>query len=250
MTYDLTAYKGKEAKLFFRMDGEEAERHGAVCSIGFNMERGGDMQRFGRRRHMETPAFKADVNRIIRYLRGNGMETSPLRSHQDFLAFCRVYGGEALKGDGVNVPFAFGLKILSEGYSYYLRVHPDIGKIKIHAYDNRYLLPELAGKHELPRKCFSTLPTSGKRILIWRGQSGYDSFDGGVENRAAVRVEVDRDNARWGVTRAQEEAMLAGSMFGWDTPAAKAWRYNEDGRLKDEYNERSNKRKTRDDGAR
>jgi hypothetical protein len=31
------------------------------------------------------------------------------------------------------------------------------------------------------------------------------------------------------VTRAQEEAMLCGSLFGWDTPAAKPWNYDMDG---------------------
>jgi hypothetical protein len=37
-------------------------------------------------------------------------------------------------------------------------------------------------------------------------------------------------NALLGVTRAQEEAMLAGSIYGWDTPAAKPWNYDQYGK--------------------
>lgn len=40
---------------------------------------------------------------------------------------------------------------------------------------------------------------------------------------------VDAENARLGVTPAQREAMLAGSMFGWDTPAANPDMYDAEG---------------------
>ena len=231
MVYNLTNYEGNEARLFFSMDGEEAERHGAVCNTAIDMEQEGceNMQRFYRRRYMETPEYKADLKRVVSYLRGNDMETPPLRSYQDFLAFCRVYGGQPLKGDGVNVPIAFGVKIQTDSHTYYLRVHPNIGKVNIHAYDSRYLLPELAGKHDTPNGCYSLLPSTGEIILIRRGEKGYTPIAYQTGDREENRVFVDAHNSENRVTRGQEEAMLAGSLFGWNTPAAKPWNYDPNG---------------------
>ena len=43
------------------------------------------------------------------------------------------------------------------------------------------------------------------------------------------REVADIANAAVGITRAQEAAMLAGSMFGWQTPAADPKNYDEQG---------------------
>jgi hypothetical protein len=99
-------------------------------------------------------------------------------------------------------------------------------------YDNRYLLPELAGQHELPAQCYSMKPHQGTRILIQRGEGGYTPIEDKVMLYTELREKIDGQNAELGVTRAQEEAMLAGSMFGWDTPGAKPWKYNQDGTLR------------------
>jgi hypothetical protein len=231
MVYDLTKCEGNEVKLFFNMGGEGAERHGSVCNFWCNMKRGSSnrIKQFGRQQHMETPAFMADVKHIISYLSGNDMESPPLRSPQDFTAFCRVYGGFAMENYDVDAPSTFGLKIISDGYSYYLRCHPDTGLFYIYAYDNRYLLPELAGKHDSVKACYSILPSTGEIIFIRRGEQGYipSSYQGGT--RELSRFFVDRENLSMGISRAQEEALLAGSIFGWNTPAAKPWNYNQDG---------------------
>ena len=50
---------------------------------------------------------------------------------------------------------------------------------------------------------------------------------GREENRALV-LEA---NEKLGVSRAQAEAMLAGSMFGWQTQAADPCSYDEQGRM-------------------
>ena len=50
---------------------------------------------------------------------------------------------------------------------------------------------------------------------------------GREENRAFVL----ETNEKLGVSRAQAEAMLAGSMFGWQTQAADPCSYDEQGRI-------------------
>ena len=231
MVYNLTKCEGNEIKLFFNMGGEGAERHGSVCNYWCNMEHGNSnrIKQFGRRLHMETPTFMADVKHIISYLSGNSMETPPLRSPQDFKAFCRVYGKEAMDGYNMEAPSTFGLKIISDGYSYYLRCHPDTSLFYIYVYDNHYLLPELTGQHKLPDTCYSVLPSSGALIMLIRGESGYIECKDSQIGREANRLFADTANKLNGVTRAQEEAMQAGSLFGWAVPAAKPWNYDRDG---------------------
>ena len=72
----------------------------------------------------------------------------------------------------------------------------------------------------LPELCFSTLPSTGALICIKRGLSGYYPSDWNTPDRAQNRQIADEQNQRLGVTPAQEEAMLCGSMHGWTVPGA------------------------------
>ena len=81
----------------------------------------------------------------------------------------------------------------------------------------------------LPRECLSTLPSTGEVIKIDRYQKGYTPRSvqkTPEENRNLV----DLYNSNHCISKAQEAAMLAGSMFGWDTPAAKPKNYDESGK--------------------
>lgn len=86
----------------------------------------------------------------------------------------------------------------------------------------------------LPERCYAILPGRPKMIEIRRGHPGYwpctlvaanvrdeagqaVEFVGTPEELAAIR---DEFNDLLGVTPAQREAMLIGSMFGYDVPGA------------------------------
>jgi len=85
-------------------------------------------------------------------------------------------------------------------------------------------------RKSLPDQCFSFLESTGEIILIDKGERGYTPTGKFAEN-TSPREGVDALNKAKGITRAQEAAMVAGSMFGWDKPTADPARYGEDGSL-------------------
>ncbi len=80
---------------------------------------------------------------------------------------------------------------------------------------------------KLPEKCFTILESTGEMIVIKRGEKGY--YPQNLENAPWGAENKDSLNERMGVTKAQEKAMQAGSMFGWDIPAADPDNYDEEG---------------------
>lgn len=85
-------------------------------------------------------------------------------------------------------------------------------------------------RSSLPAQCFSVLPSSGELILLTRGEQGYTTcYDFSSADSQQNREFADDRNVKNGVTKAQEAAMLAGSMFGWQTPAANPKNYDENG---------------------
>ena len=75
-------------------------------------------------------------------------------------------------------------------------------------------------RNELPETCFSILPSSGQLIIIRCGERGYYPSGWDTGNREENREIASSHNVRRGITDIQEAAMLAGSMFGWNTPGA------------------------------
>ena len=86
-------------------------------------------------------------------------------------------------------------------------------------------------RSDLPEVCFSILPSTGDVIIIKRGESGYYRCEYSTEDKAFNREFANDRNANLGVSKAQVEAMLAGSMYGWDVPAADPKSYDVNGTL-------------------
>ena len=103
----------------------------------------------------------------------------------------------------------------------------------------RYYEEHTHRKFPLPALCLSIEPSSGDLINIKRGMKGYFPSDWNQPNeKAHNRETADYANEKIGVTKAQEAAMLHGSMFGWDIPAANPKSYadtREQSRLIDNY---------------
>jgi hypothetical protein len=77
---------------------------------------------------------------VINSLRNDG-ETPPFASRSNLAAFCSANPGKELNGRGG------GYCIRTLGFSYYFRCLPRPGDYDVYcfAYDNLYLLPQLAG---------------------------------------------------------------------------------------------------------
>ena len=217
-----------DSKLFFLLNGEAAERHGAIGYLRAAFDGNGskfystwhDCQK-----HLKTQTFKLEFYFVIQCLRDDRPEP-PFANRRSLEAFCAATPGKKLASGN-------GYMIRTDDYSYYFRCLPYTGNYEIDclAYDNRYLLPELMGQHDIPKGCCSLMPSSGEIILIRRGEQGYTPISYQNDCPEHNRLFVDAKNTEYGITRAQEEAMLAGSMFGWDVPGAKPWRYDMNGGL-------------------
>lgn len=225
--YKILSFELSELSLFFRLDGKKAEHHGAIGYMRADFGRSGKefwSTWFDIQARLKIPAFKSEFQKVVEYLR-EGMQYPVFSNRRDMEAFCLKYAGQRVEDRGI------GFKVQTDNYSYYARCRPTSTDydIMLYAYDNKYLLPELAGQNELPNNCFTILPSSGEVILIVYGEQGYHQTGLTTNNSALNRQIVNTNNALMDVTRAQEEAMLAGSLFGWNTPGAKPWRYEQDG---------------------
>ena len=95
----------------------------------------------------------------------------------------------------------------------------------------------------LPDKCYNVLPSGDEIIIIKKGESGYYHTDKYGHDRSDAQAIVDECNESGGVSKAQAAAMLAGSMFGWEVPAADPQNYDDQGKpIRPRHHDRGNAR--------
>lgn len=85
-------------------------------------------------------------------------------------------------------------------------------------------------RSSLPERCFSVTPGTKDLVIIEKGGMSHCVTGTGAVGLSA-RENADIENKTMGVSKAQEAAMLAGAMFGWDTPAADPKNYDGSGHL-------------------
>ena len=98
-------------------------------------------------------------------------------------------------------------------------------------------------RSSLPEQCYIYVQTENKIGIVKKGESGYYKTDilesNEIKSHSEAEAFVDEINEKLNVTPAQSKAMMAGSMFGWQTPAADPKSYDDNGRaLKPKHKDR------------
>ena len=184
------------------------------------------------------------------------LRCSPMLENYNFYAFC--YVKEYLNRHLEHA--RRGIRFITPDYKEIFRI-PDGDKIQITCSDgekllrtcryiddchvemgrNLYHICEFAERMEqagstvipmrssLPEWCYSTLPDTGELVILKQGEQGYHRTKVILHTAEDYRRYADKMNSDLGVSKAQEAAMLTGSMFGWDAPAADPDKYNDRG---------------------
>ena len=144
--YQPEPFEKSEEKLFFKLDGEDAERHGAIGYLRFDFGRNGNefwSTWFDIQGHLNTEEFKAEFDKVINHFR-EGSPEPPFSNRNALEAFCRQHEWPCIADRSI------GFKVRTADYTYYARCRPcaDDYDVLLFAYDNRYLLPELSGQKE------------------------------------------------------------------------------------------------------
>ena len=83
-------------------------------------------------------------------------------------------------------------------------------------------------RSSLPERCYSITSTADEIVIITKGEM-YRRPAGVYAEGVTAREGATAANEAMGVTKAQEAAMLFGSMYGWDKPGADPAHYDEQG---------------------
>ena len=129
MPYQLLRPEPNELKLFFRMEGEAAERHGVIGYLRADFGRTGNefwSTWFDKQPHLKTPGFKKEFDDVINSLRDDG-QAPPFASRRNMEALCATP-----LDDGPTT--SSGYKVQTENYSYYFRCKPSPGDYDMYCF--------------------------------------------------------------------------------------------------------------------
>ena len=195
--------------------------------------------------------FRADTEKYSFLIRCN-----PARGDYNFYCYC--YVREWL--DHHIEKASRGIRFITPDYKEKFRI-PDGDKIRITLSDgeqldrtcryindnylevgsNLYHICEFAERMEqngntviplrssLPEQCYVFVQTENCVGIVKKGESGFYRTDIQGGKPSETNALVNEMNEKLGLSKGQAEAMKAGSMFGWDTPAADPKSYDKNG---------------------
>ena len=210
-------------------------------------------------------AFRADTEKYAYIFRLNP-------NKGDYNLYCYCYVREWLDKHLTNAER--GIRFITPDYKEVFRI-PDGDKVRITRSDgetvdrtcrfiddyhvevgnNLYHICEFAERMEqagntvvplrssLPEKCYSTLLDTGNVVILKRGETGYYKTDIPCAGKEDAKSLVSEYNRKLGVSKAQEDAMRTGSMFGFQVPGADPKNYDENGQpIKPKHRDRGDAR--------
>jgi len=229
MNFKLESVTRDEERLFFSQNMDTDKKIGCIGHLRGDFDRGGNSfftTWFDHQPEMNIEFFKREFDEIINFFRTN--EEHPiLKNRQDMASYCSSHKDNNLE----SRKNSYGFKAVTSNYSYYFRCFPHSGDYNfyVYCYDNTRLMREIVRTPNLPDACMSVLSETGECIFLKLGQRGYFNYQWS-DDREKNRAFSDRYNKEHSITKAQEEAMKAGSMFGWNIPGADPKSYDENGR--------------------
>ena len=136
-------------------------------------------------------------------------------------------------GDKVRILYSDGDKV-DRICRYIDDYHVEVGDYLFHICEFAERMEGVGSKviplrSSLPERCYVYVPTKNEVGLIQKGESGYYRTDMWIKDANDGKQIVKDLNEKLGVTKAQSEAMKAGSMFGWEAPAADPKNYDAEG---------------------
>lgn len=136
-------------------------------------------------------------------------------------------------GDKILITLSNGER-LERTCRYIDEYHTEVGNNLYHICEFAERMEQNGSTYEpkeirLPEMCYSTLPSSGEIIVINKDEKGYRPYTHQFQDRNTNREMCNQMNKNLGVSKRQEAAMAAGSMFGWNVPGANPKNYDNDG---------------------
>lgn len=229
MSYKLELVTRDEEKLFFSQNEETDKKIGCIGHLRGDFDSKGNSfytTWFDHQSDLKIEFFKKEIDDVVNFFRENN-ECPILKNRSSMADYCLKYSEGKLE----SRKDSYGFKTVTSNYSYYFRCFPHAGdnNFYIYCYENNLLMREIVKTPGLPNACMSVLAETGECIFLKLGQRGYFPYQWS-DDRNENRAFSDRYNSEHGITKAQEEAMSIGSMFGWNVPGADPKNYDGDGK--------------------